>query len=165
MDPCRALGKACLCSASLSLAACTATKQAFEGGIYAKPLASAEEARVLLGNGWKLVDIRPALEVELVGKVRDSVHIPFVNATRKFDPEQVRATICLLVLHVKSGMKPCLTERSACACIGCWQNKSIVISEPNARFLETIERTFRDKEGCRLLVADSNGKSGAQVRG
>lgn len=38
-------------------------------------------------GGYTYLDVRTALEVEEVGKVKDSVNIPFMLASRKYDPE------------------------------------------------------------------------------
>lgn len=66
------------------------TKALYEGlGMYAKPIADADEARVLLSIGYVFLDIRTQLEVEQTGKVKDSVHIPWVLASKKWDSEAV----------------------------------------------------------------------------
>ena len=39
-------------------------------------------------DGYTYLDVRPELEVQEVGKVKGSVNIPIMNATRKYDPEQ-----------------------------------------------------------------------------
>eukprot|EP00878_Enallax_costatus_P000376 GHUV01000461.1.p1 GENE.GHUV01000461.1~~GHUV01000461.1.p1 ORF type:complete len:237 (+),score=62.36 GHUV01000461.1:352-1062(+) len=51
-------------------------------------VASVEQARCLYSNGgYTYLDVRTALEVEEVGKVRDSVNIPYMIASKKYDPE------------------------------------------------------------------------------
>ncbi|KAF8055921.1 STR16 [Scenedesmus sp. PABB004] len=51
-------------------------------------VADAEQARCLYSNGgYTYLDVRSALEVEDVGKVKDSVNIPFVNARKVYDAE------------------------------------------------------------------------------
>ena len=39
-------------------------------------------------DGYTYLDVRPELEVQEVGKVKGSVNISIMNATRKYDPEQ-----------------------------------------------------------------------------
>eukprot|EP00884_Botryococcus_braunii_P010219 jgi/Botrbrau1/19199/Bobra.0077s0102.1 len=53
-----------------------------------RPLQTVEEARVLFSeDGYTYLDVRPALELEEVGKVKDSVNIPLYNSVRKFNSE------------------------------------------------------------------------------
>ncbi|KAK9825933.1 hypothetical protein WJX81_008674 [Elliptochloris bilobata] len=59
-----------------------------------KGVASVEEARVLYSeDGYTYLDVRPELEVQEVGRVKNSVNIPIVNATRKYDPEQKKKVV------------------------------------------------------------------------
>lgn len=51
-------------------------------------VANVEEARCLYSNGgYTYLDVRSALEVEEVGRVKDAVNIPYVICMRKYDPE------------------------------------------------------------------------------
>jgi hypothetical protein len=51
-------------------------------------------AQCLYSNGgYTYLDVRSALEVDEVGKVKDSVNIPFVICTRVWDPEQQKKVI------------------------------------------------------------------------
>lgn len=43
--------------------------------------------------GYTYLDVRPALELEEVGKVKESVNIPIVNAKRKYDSETRKKTL------------------------------------------------------------------------
>lgn len=53
-----------------------------------KAIATVEEARVLFSeDGYAYLDVRPALELEEVGKVKDSVNIPLYNSVRKYNSE------------------------------------------------------------------------------
>lgn len=66
----------------------------FEGlGSYAKPVADAEEARVLLSIGYTWVDVRSDLEVEARGKVRGCVHLPFTLTRKRYDPEEKKSVV------------------------------------------------------------------------
>lgn len=57
-------------------------------------VANVEQARCLYSNGgYTYLDVRSTLEVEEVGKVKDSVNIPFVICTRVYDPETRKKTI------------------------------------------------------------------------
>jgi hypothetical protein len=38
-------------------------------------------------GGYTYLDVRSQLEVEEVGKVKDSVNVPFMLVSRKYDPE------------------------------------------------------------------------------
>lgn len=52
-------------------------------------VADPEEARALFSNlGYTYLDVRPALELEEVGKVKGSVNIPLMHAQRKYSSEQ-----------------------------------------------------------------------------
>eukprot|EP00775_Hariotina_reticulata_P003527 gene3527-3796_t len=51
-------------------------------------VANVEQARCLYSNGgYTYLDVRSTLEVGEVGKVKDSVNIPFVHASRVYDSE------------------------------------------------------------------------------
>jgi hypothetical protein len=41
----------------------------------------------LYENGWTYLDVRPTLEVDQVGKVKNSVNVPLMNAKYQYDPE------------------------------------------------------------------------------
>ena len=43
--------------------------------------------------GYTYLDVRPALELEEAGKVRDCVNIPIVNATRKWDAKEQKKVV------------------------------------------------------------------------
>lgn len=60
------------------------TKAAFPD----KAIANVEEARVLYETGYTYLDVRPALELEEAGKVRESVNVPFMNAKWKYNAEE-----------------------------------------------------------------------------
>ncbi|EFN55379.1 hypothetical protein CHLNCDRAFT_134453 [Chlorella variabilis] len=54
-----------------------------------KAIATVEEARCLIERGdYTYLDVRPALELDAVGKFKGCVNIPVVNATWKWDAEQ-----------------------------------------------------------------------------
>lgn len=44
-------------------------------------------------DGYTYLDVRPELEVQEVGKVKNSVNIPIMHATRKYDPEQKKKVV------------------------------------------------------------------------
>ena len=44
-------------------------------------------------DGYTYLDVRPELEVQEVGKVKGSVNIPIMHATRKYDPEQKKKVV------------------------------------------------------------------------
>lgn len=44
-------------------------------------------------EGYIYLDVRPKLEYEEVGKVKNSVNIPMVNLRRVWDPEQKKKVI------------------------------------------------------------------------
>jgi len=57
-------------------------------------VATVEQARCLYSNGgYTYLDVRSALEVEEVGKVKDSVNIPFVICTRVYDAAEKKKVI------------------------------------------------------------------------
>lgn len=57
-------------------------------------VANAEQARCLYSNGgYTYLDVRSALEVDEVGKVKDSVNIPFVICTRVYDAQEGKKVI------------------------------------------------------------------------
>ncbi|CAL5229098.1 g12360 [Coccomyxa viridis] len=59
-----------------------------------KAVANVEEARVLYSSeGYTYLDVRPKLENEEVGRVRNSVNIPMVNLRRVWDPEQKKKVL------------------------------------------------------------------------
>ena len=43
--------------------------------------------------GWTYLDVRSALELEEVGRIKDSVNVPIVNATKKWDSEQQKKVV------------------------------------------------------------------------
>ena len=43
--------------------------------------------------GWTYLDVRSSLECSDVGKIKDSVNIPIVNASKKWDPEQQKKVV------------------------------------------------------------------------
>lgn len=43
--------------------------------------------------GWKYLDVRSSLEVQDVGRVKDSINVPMVNAEKKWDPEQQKKVV------------------------------------------------------------------------
>lgn len=43
--------------------------------------------------GWTYLDVRSSLECEDVGKVKGSVNVPMVNATKKWDSEQQKKVV------------------------------------------------------------------------
>lgn len=51
----------------------------------AKAIANVEEARVLYERGYTYVDVRPALELQEVGKVPESVNVPLYTSKRVYD--------------------------------------------------------------------------------
>lgn len=57
-------------------------------------VANAEQARCLYSNGgYTYLDVRSSLEVDEVGKVKDSVNIPWVICTRVWDPQEQKKVI------------------------------------------------------------------------
>jgi rhodanese-related sulfurtransferase len=51
-------------------------------------IANAEEARILFSEGgYKYLDVRPELELDSVGKVKNAINVPLYNATSKYDSE------------------------------------------------------------------------------
>ncbi|KAG1653867.1 hypothetical protein FOA52_007234 [Chlamydomonas sp. UWO 241] len=52
-----------------------------------KGIANVEEARALLSLGWTYVDVRPALEIEEVGKYKGAVAVPLKNMVKKYNNE------------------------------------------------------------------------------
>lgn len=53
-----------------------------------KGVANVEEARALYSNfGYTYVDVRPALEVDEVGKFKGAVHVPFMNSKKVYNAE------------------------------------------------------------------------------
>ncbi len=44
-------------------------------------------------DGYVYLDVRPEIEVQEVGRVKNSVNIPIQNATRKYDPEQKKKVV------------------------------------------------------------------------
>mmetsp|Transcript_14762 Transcript_14762/g.36827 ORF Transcript_14762/g.36827 Transcript_14762/m.36827 type:complete len:226 (-) Transcript_14762:486-1163(-) len=48
-------------------------------------IANVEEARVLYEHGYTYLDVRPTIEYQDVGKVKNSVNIPIVNMTKKYN--------------------------------------------------------------------------------
>lgn len=53
-----------------------------------KAIATVEEARCLFSNGgYTYLDVRPALELDLVGKMKECVNVPMMNSTQKFNSE------------------------------------------------------------------------------
>ncbi|KAI8113939.1 hypothetical protein M9434_002067 [Picochlorum sp. BPE23] len=59
-----------------------------------QPIANVEEARVLFSElGYKYLDVRPELELDAVGKVRDSINVPIVNAKWRYDPEEQKKVV------------------------------------------------------------------------
>ena len=45
-------------------------------------VANVEEARCLWADGWTYLDVRPALEIDEMGKVAGSVCVPVKNMTK-----------------------------------------------------------------------------------
>ena len=43
--------------------------------------------------GWTYLDVRPSVECDEVGKVREAVNIGIMNATRKWDSEQGKKVV------------------------------------------------------------------------
>jgi len=43
--------------------------------------------------GWKYLDVRSTLECEDVGRIKDSINVPMVNAVKKWDPEQQKKVV------------------------------------------------------------------------
>ncbi len=43
--------------------------------------------------GWKYLDVRSTIECEDVGKIKESVNVPMVNATKKWDSEQQKKVV------------------------------------------------------------------------
>lgn len=43
--------------------------------------------------GWKYLDVRSSLELEEVGRIKDSINVPMVNATKKWDSEQQKKVV------------------------------------------------------------------------
>ena len=43
--------------------------------------------------GWKYLDVRSSLECQDIGKVKDSINVPMVNAVKKWDPEQQKKVV------------------------------------------------------------------------
>ncbi|DBA86354.1 hypothetical protein WJX79_004408 [Trebouxia sp. C0005] len=57
-------------------------------------IANVEEARALISSlGWKYLDVRSSLECEDVGRIKDSINVPMVNAVKKWDPEQQKKVV------------------------------------------------------------------------
>jgi len=66
------------------------TKEAFPD----KAIANAEEARVLFSEaGYTYLDVRPALELDQVGKVKGCVNIPIVNSKFVYNSEDRKKTV------------------------------------------------------------------------
>lgn len=52
------------------------------------------DAQALVSSlGWTYLDVRPSIEVEDVGKVKNSVNVPIMNATKKWDSEQQKKVV------------------------------------------------------------------------
>eukprot|EP00245_Coleochaete_scutata_P005508 TRINITY_DN19132_c0_g1_i1.p1 TRINITY_DN19132_c0_g1~~TRINITY_DN19132_c0_g1_i1.p1 ORF type:complete len:272 (+),score=62.04 TRINITY_DN19132_c0_g1_i1:68-883(+) len=59
-----------------------------------KAIASVEEARVLYSEGgYTYLDVRSKLEIDEVGKIRNSVNIPMVKAWRVFSKEENKKVV------------------------------------------------------------------------
>lgn len=43
--------------------------------------------------GYTYLDVRPALELEEVGKVKGSVNVPIAHASRRYDSEQQKKVL------------------------------------------------------------------------
>jgi rhodanese-related sulfurtransferase len=57
-------------------------------------VANAEQARCLFSNGgYTYLDVRSALEVDEVGKVKDSVNIPWMICTRVWDAQEQKKVV------------------------------------------------------------------------
>lgn len=60
-------------------------------------VANVEQARCLYSNGgYTYLDVRTALEVDEVGKIKDSVNIPFMLASKKYDSETRTKTLSVV---------------------------------------------------------------------
>lgn len=53
-----------------------------------KGIANVEEARTLYDQGWAFLDVRPDLEVELVGKFKGAVNVGIMHMTKKYNHEK-----------------------------------------------------------------------------
>ena len=51
--------------------------------------------------GYKYLDVRPAIEVEDVGKIAGSVNVPVANGKKRFSAEKKKKVTALLPLHKK----------------------------------------------------------------
>jgi rhodanese-related sulfurtransferase len=59
-----------------------------------KGVANVEEARALFSSlGYVYLDVRPALELEEVGKVKGSVNVPIQHAKWKYNAEERKRTV------------------------------------------------------------------------
>lgn len=58
-----------------------------------KGIANVEEARVLYETGYTYLDVRPTLEIEETGKVKNSVNIPIQNAKWQYNPETRKKSV------------------------------------------------------------------------
>ncbi|BDA51186.1 probable thiosulfate sulfurtransferase 16, chloroplastic [Coccomyxa sp. Obi] len=59
-----------------------------------KGVATVEEARVLFSeDGYTYLDVRPALELEEVGKVKGCVNVPMMHAKRVYDPKENKKVV------------------------------------------------------------------------
>ncbi|GAQ91279.1 hypothetical protein KFL_007570020 [Klebsormidium nitens] len=58
-----------------------------------KMIADVEEARVLYESGYTYVDVRPALELQEVGKVVNSVNVPLYNAKRVYSKAEHKKVV------------------------------------------------------------------------
>ncbi|KAI8467074.1 MAG: hypothetical protein J3K34DRAFT_482510 [Monoraphidium minutum] len=61
-------------------------REAFEG-TYGKEVADPEEARVLIADGFTLLDVRSQAQVDAAGKPRGAVHVPFTLSSKRYDAE------------------------------------------------------------------------------
>ena len=52
--------------------------------------------QVLLALGYTWLDVRPTMEYEDAGKVRNSVNIPIMNMTKKFVGEEKKKVSMLM---------------------------------------------------------------------
>eukprot|EP01023_Acetabularia_acetabulum_P041755 TRINITY_DN4089_c0_g1_i1.p2 TRINITY_DN4089_c0_g1~~TRINITY_DN4089_c0_g1_i1.p2 ORF type:complete len:223 (-),score=48.69 TRINITY_DN4089_c0_g1_i1:403-1071(-) len=68
-----------------------ATLDAFNSG--EKAIANVEEARALFSDGgYTFLDIRPTLEVDMIGKLRNSVTVPYKIAKKRFEAGEMIIT-------------------------------------------------------------------------
>ncbi len=87
---------------------------------------ASDVAQVLFSSdGYAYLDVRPTLELEEVGRVKDSVNIPLYNSIRKYDAEKgekVRGCPWGAIVRVGFGLKHAILTTN-------WKSCSINLDE------------------------------------